>query len=76
MRFYWTTEDVGELMGELEPLAADEFVSGHTATMRVHLRKIDTMKTVLRREQEWKLVEAEARRLQTWLDARRGTSAS
>ena len=74
MRFYWTAEDVGELLGKLEPHVADEFVSRHHATMRVHLRKIDTMKPGLRREQEWKLVEAEARRLQTWLDGRLDSS--
>ena len=68
MRFYWTAEDVSELMGKLEPHAQDDLVSVHSATLRTHLRRTETMKPGIRREQEWKLVEAEARKLQAWLD--------
>jgi hypothetical protein len=70
MRFYWTEEDVRELLQKLEPHSTDEYVAEHSSFLRMYLRKMPEMKAGIRREQEWKLVEGEARHLENWLEGR------
>ena len=76
MRFYWTAEEVAELLEKAEPFHLDDFVAGHCAFLRMHLRRIEPMKPGIRREQEWKLVEAEARKLEIWLEGKLGAPTS
>lgn len=72
MRFYWTAEDVGELLERIAPFEKEDFVAEHRAALRTHLRKLDEVRPGIRREQEWKQVEAQARRLESWLAAQPG----